>query len=98
MLETFTLDTFTPHLNSTFRIKRGDEVALELRLIEATDVGTTPRQIQFSIVFHGPHSPRLEQGIYRLEHDALGTFDLFLVPIKKDQEGFYYQAIFNRPL
>lgn len=98
MLETFTLDTFTPHLNSTFRVKQGDEVALELQLIEAKDVGTTPRQLQFSLLFHGPHSPVLLQSIYSLEHDEIGAFDVFLVPVKKDQEGFCYEAIFNRPL
>ncbi|HEX8650772.1 MAG TPA: hypothetical protein VF708_08015 [Pyrinomonadaceae bacterium] len=98
MIEKFTLDTFTPHLNSTFRIKQGDTVALELQLVGTTDVGTTPRQIQFSIVFRGPQNPYLVQSIYRLEHDQLGAFDLFLVPIKRDQEGMHYEAIFNRPL
>ena len=52
-----------------FRVKQGDEVALELQLIEAKDVGTTPRQLQFSLLFHGPHSPVLLQSIYALEHD-----------------------------
>ena len=89
MIEKFTLDTFTPHLNSTFRVKQGETVALELQLIAATDVGTTPRQIQFSIVFRGPQNLHLVQSIYRLEHDQLGTFDLFLVPIKRDQDGMH---------
>ena len=98
MIENFTLDTFTPHLNSTFRIKPEAADAFELQLVEANDVGSTPRQEQFSIVFRGPHNPRLVQSIYRIEHDEIGTFDLFIVPIKQGQDGMYYEAIFNRPL
>jgi hypothetical protein len=31
-----------------------------------------------------------------MEHEALGSFELFIVPIRKDDEGFYYEAVFNR--
>ena len=98
MLETFTLDTFAGRMNSTFRLKRDSSETVEVELVEANDVGSTPRQAQFSIVFRGPHNPHLAQSIYQVEHDEIGTFDLFLVPIKRDQAGTYYEAIFNRPL
>jgi hypothetical protein len=26
----------------------------------------------------------------------MGQFELFLVPIKEDEQGFYYEAVFNR--
>jgi hypothetical protein len=81
-----------------FRLKQESAETVELELVEANDVGSTPRQAQFSIVFRGPHNPLLAQGIHKIEHDALGTFDLFMVPIKRDQAGIYYEAIFNRPL
>jgi hypothetical protein len=98
VLETFTLETFAGRVNSTFRLAQDSSEPVELELVEANDVGSTPRQTQFSIVFRGPHNPLLAQSIYRIEHDEMGTFDLFLVPIKKDQAGTYYEAIFNRPL
>jgi hypothetical protein len=85
-------------MNSTFRVKQGSSDAVELQLVEARDVGSTPRQAQFSIVFRGPHNPQLMQSIYKIEHDEIGTFDLFIVPIGRDQNGMYYEAIFNRPL
>jgi hypothetical protein len=31
-----------------------------------------------------------------MQHVQLGTFDLFLVPVGQDQQGVYYEAIFNR--
>ena len=98
MLENFTLETFAGRMNSTFRLKLESAETVEMELVEANDVGSTPRQAQFSIVFRGPHNPPLAQGIHKIEHDEIGTFDLFLVPIRRDQTGIYYEAIFNRPL
>ena len=31
-----------------------------------------------------------------LEHEKLGRFELFLVPVREDPEGYYYEAVFNR--
>ncbi|MGH9841959.1 MAG: DUF6916 family protein [Blastocatellia bacterium] len=85
--------TFASHLHSPFRVKL--EPATELQLIEAKD-HSTPRQEMFSLVFHGPREPFLAQQNYPIHHDRLGAFDLFLVPIGKDEEGFRYEAVFNR--
>lgn len=41
-------------------------------------------------------SNNLGQGTFELEHEKLGTFPLFLVPIGPDHQGFRYQAVFNR--
>jgi len=38
----------------------------------------------------------LDQGVHNLSHDQMGDFELFIVPIKRDEHGFYYEAIFNR--
>ncbi len=98
MLETFTLDTFAPRLNSKFLFKYEPDGEVEMELIEAEDVGSNPRQIQFSIVFRGPLNPFLQQAMYPVEHEELGEFKLFIVPIKQDQEHYYYEAVFNRPI
>jgi hypothetical protein len=31
-----------------------------------------------------------------VEHEVLGSFELFIVPIGKDQNGVMFQALFNR--
>jgi hypothetical protein len=100
IMEDLKLENFSPYLNSKFLVKRdpeGVEVA-ELELAQAVDLGSTPRHEQFSILFHGPSSPKLEQAIYRFEHQEMGTFDLFIVPVKHVQDKIHYEAIFNRPL
>ena len=37
----------------------------------------------------------LPQGTYKVEHEKLGTLEIFLVPIGPDKEGLCYEAIFN---
>jgi hypothetical protein len=31
-----------------------------------------------------------------MEHERLGSVEIFIVPIRKDGEGIYYEAVFNR--
>lgn len=73
-----------------------------LQLIEAKHLSsgqnTNPknkRSEPFSLVFRGPQELPLDQATYQLQHDRLGELHLFLVPIDQDEEGFYYEAIFN---
>lgn len=99
-MENLKLENFSPHLNSKFLVKREPEgvEAVELELVEAVDLGSTPRQEQFSILFQGPGSQQLEQAIYRFEHQEMGAFDIFIVPVKRVQDVIQYEAVFNRPL
>jgi hypothetical protein len=39
--------------------------------------------------------PILEQRTYEVEHQDMGLFALFLVPIGPDDEGMRYEAVFN---
>ena len=96
MSEIFTIDTFSGHVGTKFLMLYGDSQTAELELMSVTDVGSSPRQSQFSLVFLGPHGAPIAQGIYRIEHENLGTLDLFLVPIGRDKSGVSYEAIFNR--
>lgn len=35
------------------------------------------------------------QGIHRVEHEQLGSLEIFLVPLGPDQQGMRYEAIFT---
>lgn len=102
-LENFTVATFSEHVGERFRIHLDAPPPLQVELIEAAALGgSTARaaaesgqRAPFSIVFRGPRDIPLSQRIYRLEHDAIGTFDLFLVPLGPDQHGLRYEAVFN---
>ena len=95
------LESFTPHLNTKFRVLCGPEQWVEVELVEAKEStppppGVTSRQERFSLVFCAPHDTPLWQGLYQFEHDALGRFALFIVPTGKDERGVDFQAVFNR--
>jgi len=98
MAEQFTMEMFAPQAGSKFTMPCGNTGAVELTLDSINDLGSSARHIQFSMVFSGPQNAPLKQGIYRLEHGALGTLNLFLVPIGKDQKGVQYEAIVNRSI
>jgi hypothetical protein len=92
MLERLTLGVFAQHLNSQFQIAGAQPV----ELVEANQLPAPAVYEAFSLIFRGPASNPLPQATYRLHHDALGDFDLFMVPVRQDQHGRYYEAVFNR--
>lgn len=95
MSEQLTQVEFREHLGSTFRVAIGPEQTLELMLDECNDLGSTARQEQFSLIFTGPLNLQLPQMTYTIEHEKLGSLLLFIVPIRRDESHFYYEAVFN---
>ena len=96
MIENITKEMFRENLKTKFRVKTETSDPLELELVELTESVSTPKHEQFALLFHGPQSPLLSQMTYHMEHERLGEFDLFLVPVGRDQNGFQYEAVFNR--
>ena len=102
--EGLTRSRFAPHVNSAFQVKLGPLQHADVRLVEVADLpapagaGSAPgdREGQFSLIFRGPHEPRLAQNTYTVEHAEMGAFALFLVPVGDSADGRHYQAIFNR--
>lgn len=97
MLDQLTKETFDARKGDTFRLT--DEHVGELPLVLAEVLtnglrGGGGRQ-QFSLHFHGPGEPLLPQRIYRLENDAAGALDLFLVPVGRDDDSVVYEAVFT---
>ena len=53
---------------------------------------------KFALLFRGPLASPLAQNTYSFEHQRIGSFAMFIVPIGcVDQSRCYYEAIFNRP-
>ena len=52
----------------------------------------------FTLLFQGPPEPKITQALVRLQHGDDRPFDLFLVPVAGDEEGFDYEAVINRKL
>lgn len=90
-----THENLSSQLNTTFSVKHetGD---LQLELTEVSTRKLGERNEQFSIIFRGPSDQSLGQGMRRMEHERFGEFELFIVPIRQDGDGLYYEAVFNR--
>jgi len=98
MRETMTREDFEPHLNTKFRLLRGEAEPLELELIEITGGDDVyENSYSFSLFFRGGPHFLLQQHTFTLEHPALGTLDIFLVPVARLADGFRYEAVFNYP-
>ena len=98
MLERMRREDFEPHLNTTFRLLRGEGEPLELELVDITGgEGAFENSYSFSLFFRGGPHFQLQQHIFTLEHPALGSLDIFLVPVERGAEGSRYEAVFNYP-
>jgi hypothetical protein len=98
MLETLTLDAFSPLAGETFQVHVQPEQTVALELVEARPLadanGPRPHP-PFVLTFKGPPQFMLPQGIYRFEHHAIGAHEIFIVPIGPGQGGMLYEVIFN---
>ena len=98
-LQTLAAGDFSANLGTRFRVTGGppggSPVSFEAELVEVTEHADRARGAfrgPFSVLFHGPLQPVGPQGIYRLEHEQLGTLELFLVPIGPDEPSAPVQA------
>jgi hypothetical protein len=99
-LSYYTKSAFASYLHSTFLLKAGTAVTIALTLDEIKDIGsgTGPAgRESFSLGFNNGDGTALPQGTYGIEHAALGSFALMLVPGGFDKSGGQsYVAIINR--
>jgi hypothetical protein len=99
MLESLTIESFEPHVGTSFWAEFSNGSKVELRLVRAAKVmeseaARLPRH-PFSLFFTGPESFLLKQHIYRLTHETLPAMEVFLVPVGKEEKGYLYEAVFT---
>jgi hypothetical protein len=97
MAAELTEQEFSKHVNTKFRVV--NEQPIELELTEVKGYSSKPNEQtgmeRFSAFFRGPADRVLVQQTYSIEHEQMGAFDLFLVPVSRDDSGFRYEAVFN---
>jgi hypothetical protein len=96
-MQLMTLEQFAGCLNETFQAALADG-DIDFVLVEARPIASklpNPARAPFSLLFRNGAALLFPQQIYRMWHPRLGDFDLFLVPVAREREGFLYQAVFN---
>ena len=103
--------SFEPYVNSIFQVRTtGFTSNLTLRQVGTQSVRTRSAKAgktattvvrdptsedRFALLFKSTDS--LPQGVYNVNHAALGKFRILIVPvINRDTGSYYYEAIINR--
>jgi hypothetical protein len=96
MIYELTRDAMAEYVNTSFVVLDAPTAQVTVQMTEVTPRRATPRQEMFSLMFHGSADRFLPQKMYKLRHERLGEFNLTLVPVGQDEQGFIYEAAFNR--
>jgi hypothetical protein len=91
-----TKNQFEQNVNTRFWLRYSEAGRSAVELVEVKNGPSPPQYEAFSLFFRGSLEQLHPQRIYAMEHDALGMFDLFLVPVARESNGFLYEAVFNR--
>jgi hypothetical protein len=91
-----THEAFNQQAGTKFQVQVDDNNNVEVELVDVSELKVYPRQEEFTIQFLGPAGTFLGQGVRSFLHDQMGQFEIFIVPVRQDEQGFYYDAIFNR--
>lgn len=94
-----TAEEFKQHLNTPFRVQVNAPKPIDLTLVavESRPSDATEEQgmERFSVFFTGPPEFLLPQNMYRMAHPEMGEFDIFLVAVAQELDGFRYEAVYN---
>lgn len=98
-----TYELFAGLEKTKFRILLDERNRVELELVEVLalrpgggkSASSARKPEGFSLTFQGPGDRLLQQRTYAFEHEKIGRFVLFIVPLGREGGAFQYQAIFN---
>ena len=101
MSERQTEEEFRQNLNTQFRVLVDMETPkpIDLTLVHVesrpSDAHEEAGMERFSVFFKSSPEFLLHQNIFRLAHPKMGEFEVFLVPIAQEPDGFRYEAVYN---
>jgi hypothetical protein len=102
VLDKLTVDDFRPAVGQPFSLDAGEAGTVELELVTARTIepGAPPvdaagRRTPFALDLRGPADQILPQATYRLDNDAVGAMEIFIVPVGRTEARTDYEAIFT---
>ena len=92
-------EEFRQNLNTPFRVHVNAPKPIDLTLVGVESRPSEAHEEQdmerFSVFFLSPLEFLLPQSMYRLSHPQMGEFELFLVPLSQESDGYRYEAVYN---
>ncbi len=95
LLNYVTASTFEEYINTSFSIRTDALTEHKVKLVEVKVIEKPGRAYGFSLLFSIDSAEELPQSSYLFEHEKMGVFPLFIVPVKTPK-GTRYEAVFNR--
>jgi len=96
LLSGLTMRSFAANLNDTFDIHVSALHSQKMELTEVTKNKKSGNFESFKITFDGT-GEAFPQGTYQLVHNKMGSFPLFLVPLRTEKANkLRYEAVFGR--
>ncbi len=94
-----TKESFAEQSDTNFQAETKEGTSFEMTLVEIKTVVSNKIQECFSLLFRttANDAPAFQQ-LFRVKHAALGEMTLFLVPVKKNENGLFFEAVFNKLL
>jgi hypothetical protein len=94
----FRRSTFAPLVGRRFELRGTRGESVRAKLVEVRDLRGAPAADEraFALLFHGPRSPRLEQGLYELRHPSVARARLLVVPAGTGRRGQDYEVVINQ--
>jgi hypothetical protein len=88
--------TFKDALFTPFRVVLDETHSVEWTLTEVAERICRPGWEAFSLIFTGPESLALWDGLFTVEHPEMGSSTMYLVALGPDADGQHYEAVFHR--
>ena len=90
-----TASVFDEYIGTSFQVRK-DAVNTERLVLEQVKVRENSERLDtFTLLFSSPSGEPMTQASYLFEHEQMGLFPLFLVPVMT-LKGMRYEAVFNR--
>ena len=95
LLSYITASTFEEYINTSFLIRTEELAEHKVELVQVKVIEKPGRAYGFSLLFSSDSGVELPQASYLFEHEKMGVFPLFIVPVKTPK-GMRYEAVFSR--
>ncbi|MHC5654966.1 DUF6916 family protein [Stappia sp.] len=90
-----TAEHFEARMDRKARISaNGETMDLAIATVTRLNHGTRDGGA-FSVLFDGPPTPMVDQGLHEVEIEGDAALALFLVPVYQDETGTRYEAVFT---
>ena len=87
-------EEFAAQVNTTFKAANAEN-EFEITLVEVKSVISNNFQECFALLFKAPADVPPVQQLFSLTHEVFGELEIFLVPVKKNESGLFFEAVFN---